>query len=134
MPRQDAKDFLLKVENPDGSGDFQTLGMLTSKDYTITPGTEDVTNSDSGDWEERDVTRLSFAANGRGFFDAGAALDRLRQAVRNRETPRLQVIDPGEGTWEGPFVVTYGKSGRHEGSVEYNVSLQNAGALTFAAA
>ena len=93
----------------------------------------DVTNKDSAnDRRELEAGIQSLSASGRGFFDAGAAWQRDRAAALAKETPNMQVIDPGDGTYQGRFLIsTLGKSGGQEGSVEVNVSIESAGDFTF---
>lgn len=133
MARQLAKSLLIKIESAEGSGTFITLGMLQTTDFTISNNQIDVTNKDSpNDRRELDVGTQSLSASGRGFFDAGAAWQRVRAAVLAREKPKLQVIDPGDGVYEGRFVITtLGKTGGQEGSVEVNISIESAGDFTF---
>jgi len=133
MARQPAKNLLIKIETAEGSGTFVTLGMLQTADFTVSTNQVDVTSIDSlNDRRELEPGIQSLSATGRGFFDAGAAWQRVRAAVLARETPKLQVIDPGDGTYEGRFVIaTFGKTGGTEGSVEVNVSLESAGDFTF---
>lgn len=133
MARQPARNLLLKIESAEGSGLFITLGMLQTSDFTITTNQVEVTSKDSASGRrELDAGIQSLSASGTGFFDAGAAWQRCREAVLARETPAMQVIDPGDGTYEGRFLITtYGKSGGQEGSVEVNVSIESAGDWTF---
>jgi len=133
MARQPAKSLLLKIESAEGSGTYVTLGMLQTTDFTVSTNQIDVTNKDSAnDRRELDVGIQSLSASGRGFFDAGAAWQRARAAALARETPNMQIIDPGDGTYQGRFLITtLGKSGGQEGSVEVNISLESAGDFTF---
>ena len=133
MARQPAKSLLLKIESAPGSGSFITLGMLQTSDFSVSTNQITATNKDSpNDRRELDAGEQSMSASGNGFFDAGPAWQRVREAVLARETPLMQVIDPGDGTYEGPYLITtFGKSGGQEGSVEVNVSLESAGDFTF---
>ncbi len=133
MARQLAKSLLLKIESAEGSGTYVTLGMLQTADFTISNNQLDVTNKDStNDRRELEVGVQSLSASGRGFFDAGAAWQRARAAALARETPNMQVIDPGDGTYQGRFLISsLGKTGGHEGSVEVNISIESAGDFTF---
>jgi len=133
MARQPARNLLLKIESAEGSGSFITLGMLQTSDVTINTNQIDVTSKDSlNDRRDLDTGIQSMSASGRGFFDAGPAWQRVRAAVLARETPNMQVIDPGDGTYQGRFLIsTLGKSGGQEGSVEVNVSIESAGDFTF---
>ncbi len=133
MARQLAKSLLLKIEDSEGSGTYSTLGMLQTSDFTISNNQLDVTNKDSlNDRRELEVGIQSLSASGRGFFDAGASWQRARAAALARETPNMQVIDPGDGTYQGRFLISsLGKTGGHEGSVEVNISIESSGDFTF---
>ncbi len=133
MARQLAKSLLLKIEDSEGSGTYTTLGMLQTSDFTISSNQLDVTNKDSlNDRRELEAGLQSLSASGRGFFDAGAAWQRARAAALGRETPNMQVIDPGDGTYQGRFLIaSLGKTGGQEGSVEVNISIESAGDFTF---
>jgi predicted secreted protein len=133
MARQAAKSLLLKIESSEGSGTYITLGMLKTADFTVNTNTVEVTNKDStNDRRELDAGIQSLSASGTGFFDAGAAWQRCRAAVLGRETPNMQIIDPGDGTYQGRFLIqTFGKSGGEEGSVEVNCSIESSGDWTF---
>ena len=133
MARQNAKELLLKIETAEASGIFITLGMLQTTDFTVNTNQSEATNKDSpNDRRELDTGIQSMSASGRGFFDAGAAWQRFREAVLAREKPKLQVIDPGDGTYQGRFVISsFGKSGGQEGSVEVNASIESADDFTF---
>ena len=133
MPRQLAKDLLIKIESAPASGTFVTLGMLQTADYTITRNEIPATNKDSpNDWEEVDAGLRSMSANGTMFFDSGASVQVFRDTILGGGKANAQIVDPGEGTFEGAFLFTsYGKSGSQEGNVEANVSLRNDGEPTF---
>jgi len=133
MARQLAKSLLLKIETPVSSGTFVTLGMLQTSDFSVSTNQITVTNKDSiNDRREEEAGEQSLSASGTGFFDAGPAWQRVRAAVLARETPLMQVIDPGDGTYQGPFLIaTFGKSGGSEGSVEVNISIESSGNWAF---
>ena len=133
MARQAAKSLLLKIEDPPASSTFVTLGMLQNADFAETRNAIDVTNKDSPDDQREQETGIkSFSASGRGFFDAGQGWNRLRQDQQAGTKPKMQVIVPGEGTYEGIWIVTTrGMSGGQEGSVEGSLSIESAGEITF---
>ena len=133
MARQPGKNLLLKIESAEGSATFITLGMMQTNDFSIATNPVEETNKDSvNDRRELIAGIQSLSASGTGFFDAGAAWKRARDATLNKETPNMQVIDPGDGTYEGRFLIqTLGKSGSQEGSVEVNISIESAGDWTF---
>lgn len=135
MPRQAAKNLLLKIETPGGSSTFVTLGMLTTADFQVTRNEVAATNKDSpNDWEEVDAGNKAISANGTAFFDAGPAYDEYLGIIRGTGTGKalMQIVDPGDGTWQGEFLLTqYGKSGGQEGNVEVTVAIRSATEPTF---
>ena len=133
MARQLGKSLLLKIENPAASATFVTLGMLQTNDFSINTNPVEETNKDSvNDRVERSAGNQSLSASGTLFFDAGAPQQRLRDAVHNKETPLMQIVDPGSGTYELKMLIgTFSKTGPQEGSVEMSISLESAGDWTF---
>ena len=62
--------------------------------------------------------------------DPQATDERARQIFFDGETPDFQVIVPGFGTIEGPFLITSIEyAGSHNGEATYELSLASAGAL-----
>ena len=59
----------------------------------------------------------------------------MRQAFFDGAVKDYQIVIPDFGTVEGPFQITSLEfAGEHNGEVTYELSLESAGALTFAAA
>ena len=67
--------------------------------------------------------------------DEGASDALVRQYVFAGTIRDWQVIIPDFGTVEGPFqIASFELTGRHDGEVSFDLSLDSAGELTFAAA
>ncbi len=74
------------------------------------------------------------AISGSGVFKDADTDERARQIFFDGETPDFQVIVPGFGTIEGPFLITSIEyAGSHNGEATYELSLASAGALNFVA-
>lgn len=136
MVAQKGKDLLLKVSS--GSGAFVTVAGLRSRQISFNAETVDVTNADSaGRWREllegAGLKRASIS--GAGIFRDAASDERVRQAFFDGSILNWQVIVPDFGIVTGPFQITALEyAGQHDGEVSYELSLESAGALTFAVA
>ena len=75
------------------------------------------------------------AVSGSGIFKDAASDALMRQCFFAGEITDWQLAVPDFGTVEGPFQITNLEfAGEHNGEVTYDVSLESAGELTFAAA
>lgn len=136
MGAQAGKDLLLKVDST-GSGPFTTVAGLRARRLAFDAATVDATDADSsGRWREllagAGVKRASIAGSGL-FKDADS--DALVRSLFFSGTIRdWRVVVPDFGAVEGPFLITglsYG--GDHDGEVNFELSLESAGALSFSA-
>ena len=73
--------------------------------------------------------------HGAGIFKDAASDALVRTYVFNGTIRDWQVVIPDFGTVEGPFQITsFELSGRHDAEVAFELALDSAGELTFAAA
>jgi TP901-1 family phage major tail protein len=135
MAAQKGKDLLLKIGNEDGS--FTSLGGLRARGLTLNAEAVDVTHSESaGRWREllegAGVRRASLSGAG-VFRDQGS--DALaREIFFSGAIRRWQVAIPDFGTIEGPFQLSSLEyRGDHMGEVTFDLALESAGELVFAA-
>lgn len=135
MSAQKGKDLLLKL---DGGSGFVTVAGLRSKRLAFNSETVDITDSDSaGRWREllagSGVQRASIS--GAGIFkDAQSDAD-IRSRFFAGTISDWQFVVPDFGTVEGPFQITSLEfSGSHDGEVTFDIALESAGAVNFAAA
>lgn len=137
MSAQKGKDLLLKVDS-DGLGAFTTIAGLRSRGIAINAEAVDITHAESaGRWREllegagAKTARLS----GSGIFKDAASDAIVRGYVFNGTIRRWQTVVPDFGTIEGPFQITaFELTGRHDGEVAFELTLESAGELTFTAA
>ncbi len=135
MAAQKGKDLLLKMH--DGAG-FVTVAGLRSRRIAFNAETVDVTHAESVDrWREllagAGVRRAS--VSGRGLFRDAASDALVRRTFFDGALAACQVVVPDFGTIEGPFQIAgFELAGEHNGEVTFELSLESAGALTFAAA
>ena len=135
MAAQKGKDLLVRLD--DGAGGFATVAGLRTRQLAFNAETVDVTNADSaGRWREllagAGMRRASIA--GAGVFRDAASDARIRTLFFDGASPTLQVVVPDFGTIQGPFQITgLEYRGDHAGEVTFDMALESAGALTFAA-
>ncbi len=134
MTAQKGKDLLVKID--DGSG-FVTVAGLRTRRLAFNAETVDITHAESaGRWREllegAGVKRAS--VSGRGLFKDAATDALMRQTFFDGAVKSYQIVIPDFGTVEGPFQITSLEfAGEHNGEVTYELSLESAGALSFAA-
>jgi TP901-1 family phage major tail protein len=134
MGAQRGKDMLLKVG--DGGGGFATVAGLRSRRLAFNAQTIDVTNAESaGRWREllsgAGVKRAQ--ASGAGVFKDAASDLLVRSMFFEGEARSCQIVIPDFGVIEGPFQVSsLDYRGEHQGEVVFDITLDSAGALSFA--
>jgi TP901-1 family phage major tail protein len=137
MGAQKGKDLLLKLDF-EQSGVFETVAGMRSRRVAFNAETIDITNADSvGHWREllagAGVRRAGIA--GSGIFKDAASDASVRELFFDGGIRTWQVIIPDFGTISGPFQVSgLEYAGEHDGEVAYEIALESAGALSFAAA
>jgi TP901-1 family phage major tail protein len=136
MGAQKGKDLLLKIDES-GTGSFVTVAGLRSRRLAFNADTVDITDTESaGRWREllagAGVRRASVA--GAGIFKDASTDATARSVFFAGEIRDWQVVVPDFGTIAGPFQITALEySGSHDGEVVYEIALESAGALSFAA-
>ena len=137
MTAQKGKDLLLKVDS-DGAGSFTTVAGLHARTLAFNAATVDVTDTEStGRWRELlDGAGIKTARiTGSGIFKDASSDETLRQYFFAGTVRDWQVIVPELGTVEGPFQISSLEyAGQHDGEVSFDMSLDSAGALSFAPA
>jgi TP901-1 family phage major tail protein len=135
MAAQKGKDLLIKIA--DGAG-FITVAGLRTRRLSFNTETVDITHAESaGRWRElldgAGIKRAGLA--GRGLFKDAASDALVRQTFFDGMVKSYQIVIPDFGTVEGTFqIVSLEFAGEHDGEVTFDLSLESAGELTFAAA
>ena len=136
MATQKGKDLLLKVDST-GTGSFSTVAGLRSRSISFNAETVDVTHAESaGEWREllAGAGVKSARIAGTGIFKDAASDATIRAYVFDGTIRDWQVVIPDFGTVEGPFQISsFELSGRHDGEVAFEITLESAGGLTFTA-
>ena len=135
MSAQKGKDLLIKID--DGTG-FTTVAGLRTRRLAFNAETVDITHAESANrWRELlDGAGVKRAAlSGRGLFKDAASDELVRAAFFDGAVKDYQVVIPDFGTVEGAFQITALEfAGEHNGEVTFDLALESAGELTFAAA
>ena len=136
MAAQKGKDLLLKID-ADGEGTFQTVAGLRSRTLAFNAETVDVTHQESaGQWREllAGAGARSARITGAGIFKDAASDETIRSVFFNGAIRAWQVVVPDFGTVEGLFqIASFELTGRHDGEVAFELSLESAGELSFPA-
>lgn len=137
MAAQKGKDLLLKIDR-DGLGGFETVAGLRTRTLAFNAEPVDITHQESaGQWREllAGAGAKSARVTGSGIFKDAASDAAIREVFFNGEIRSWQVVVPDFGTIEGPFLIAaFELTGRHDGEVSFDLALESAGELTFAAA
>src|SRR5581483_10079576 len=134
MTAQKGKDLLIKIA--DGAG-FSTVAGLRTRRLAFNAESVDITHAESANrWRElldgAGVKRAS--VSGRGLFKDAASDALMRQTFFDGSIAGYQIVIPSFGTVQGPFQITSLEfAGEHNGEVTYDMALESAGELTFAA-
>src|SRR5215204_6719193 len=134
MAAQKGKDLLVKIY--DGAS-FVTVAGLRTRRLAFNAETVDITHAESaGRWREllegAGVKRA--AVSGRGLFKDASSDALMRQTFFDGAIKNFQIVIPDFGTLEGAFQISSLEfAGEHNGDVIYELALESAGALSFAA-
>ncbi|GAB4068626.1 phage major tail protein, TP901-1 family [Ancylobacter sonchi] len=134
MAAQKGKDLLLKIH--DGSA-YVTVAGLRSRQIAFNTETVDVTHAESaGRWREllagAGVKRA--AISGSGVFKDAASDALIRQSFFDGAVQNAQLLVPDFGTLTGPFQISSLEiAAEHDREVTFDIALESAGELTFAA-
>lgn len=137
MAAQKGSEILIKLGDGATPDVFTTVAGLRTKNITLNTETVDVTNSDSTNkWREllEGAGIRSASMSGGGVFkdsvsEASLLAVKLAGTIRN-----YQVVIPGLGTFEGAFQISQLQyAGEHNAEATYEMSLESAGELEFAA-
>lgn len=135
MAAQKGKDLLIKMH--DGST-YVTVAGLRSRRIAFNAETVDITHAESaGRWRELlDGAGIKRAGvSGRGLFKDDATDALMRETFFDGAVKNCQVVIPDFGIVQGAFQITSLEfAGEHDGEVTYDMALESAGELIFAAA
>lgn len=137
MAAQSGKDMLLKLDQT-GSGSFVTVAGLRTRSLAFNAAAIDVTDAESaGRWRELlaggGIKRAAVA--GSGIFKDASSDATIRSLFFAGTIRDWQLILPDFGTVEGPFqIVALEFAADHAGEVTFELALESAGQLSFAAA
>ena len=136
MAAQSGKNMLLKLDQT-GSGSFLAVAGLRTRQLALNAAAVDATDSESaGRWRELlaggGIKRAS--VSGSGIFKDGASDAQIRTLFFGGTIRNWQLLIPDFGVVTGPFqIVALEWAGDHAGEVTFELALESAGELSFAA-
>lgn len=134
MTARKGKDLLIKM---DDGGSFVTVAGLRARRLAFNAESVDITDAESsGRWREllggAGVQRA--ALSGGGLFKDQTSDALARSVFFASEIRDWQVVIPEFGTVTGPFqIVALEYAGRHDGEMTFEIAMESAGELQFAA-
>lgn len=138
MAYQKGSDFLLKMDTAvSGGPTFTTVAAMQTTSLRVGSDIVDVSNAGSANkWREllagAGIKRVSIS--GQGVFNDATAENSALTSVLNGTIKQWQAIVPTLGTFQGLFQLSQVEySGRHAGEVQFSVTLESAGDITFTA-
>ncbi|HNR76708.1 MAG TPA: phage major tail protein, TP901-1 family [Parvularculaceae bacterium] len=137
MTAQRGKDMLVKIGDGGGPESFSTVAGLRTKTISLNAREVDATHAESNGWREllgaAGVRQCS--VSGAGVFLNDAAADAIRATFFAGDIRNFQLVIPGMGTFEGPFLIAnLDYAGDHDGEATVSIALASAGAVAFTAA
>ncbi|WP_137151379.1 phage major tail protein, TP901-1 family [Devosia sp. FKR38] len=136
MAAQSGRNMLLKLDQS-GAGSFLTVAGLRTRSLAFNAASVDTTDQESaGRWRELlaggGIKRAS--VSGSGVFKDAASDAQIRALFFAGTIRNWQLILPDFGVVEGPFqIVALEFAADHAGEVTFELALESAGELGFAA-
>ena len=136
MAAQKGRDLLLKIDS-DGAGTFVTVAGLRTNRIAFNSETVDITDADSaGRWREllagSGIQRA--AISGAGIFKDAQSDALIRAKFFAGDIAAWQMTVPDFGVISGGFQITSLEyTGAHDGEITFEMALESAGAVDFAA-
>lgn len=125
----------LSFKDDAGTPAYQLVAGLRSKSIAINSELVDVTSASStGVWREAlDACGVRSATiSGSGIFADDAGIEALRDAVSENELRDSKIVIPSFFDITGSFKVTsFQLDGEYNGAIQFSITLESAGALTF---
>lgn len=137
MAEQKGRDLVIKLGDGASPETFNTIGGATSGTITANNNTVDITSKDDAGVRNllEGLFGKAFTVSLSGFFSDDTHIGTLRTNMLAGTETNFQVVIPGSssnGTYEGPFIITsLEETGEVEGAVQYSVTMESSGAVTF---
>ncbi|PWJ73829.1 TP901-1 family phage major tail protein [Pseudaminobacter salicylatoxidans] len=137
MAQHPGRLLLIKIKTAPAT--FANLCGMKTRSFNLSANEVDTTIPDCNNpggavqkTAEPGIVNRSFS--GSGAFVSGATQAALMTNVRNGTVFDAQVVVPGEGTYEGPWMVSdFEFTGEMEGNMEFSATFSAAGPLSFTA-
>lgn len=133
MPAAKGRDVLLKI---DIAGTKTTVGGIRAGSINLNDSMVDVTDQGStGRFRELLAAAgvKSISLSGSGVFKDSTSENAVLTNWTNGTIPTWDVVVPLLGTFTGPFMITQIQyNGNHDGEVQFSISMESAGEVTFA--
>lgn len=129
------KDLLLKKEIDGFPGTYAEFAGIRSNSFTFNGESVDITTKDSNGFREflGGAGIRSMSLSGSGIFNDDTAFGEVNTKMLAGDLVNMEITAPGLGAYTGPFHIgSLEVSGEYNGEATYSISLESAGAITFA--
>lgn len=141
MAQQKGRLLLIKREStdPQAAGTFETVGGFRDRSLETSLNVVDTTvpdrdNPNAVPQRTNVAGIVDHSFSGSGLFDDHEIGKAVADDNRLGNAANYQIIVPGYGTYEGPFIVSkFAWNGGMEGNLEFSADFVPAGALSFTA-
>lgn len=139
MAQQTGRLLLIKMGNGAAPEVFTNVCGFRARSFSLSNNEVDTTVPDCDDpgsvVQKTSVPGIADRTfSGSGLFDNDAVGKAVADAARLGTVLNYQVIVPGYGAFEGPYIITdFQFSGEMEGNMDFSATFKPSGALTFTA-
>lgn len=136
MAAQKGRDFVIYVGDGATPEVFTKLGALRATTMTLNGEMVDITDKNSAGWREllADGGVKSMTLAGNGVFKDAAIEETLRAQAFAQSIDNYRVQSGNGNKFTGAFQITvYERSGDHNADEQFSITIESAGAITFAA-
>jgi TP901-1 family phage major tail protein len=127
------KQLLLKAENPNVPGQFNTIARLRTNSSTYASEQIDITNKDAMPWKQLLSGGVqSIEVPAQGVFSDDATIARMEQIAQTNTIQRFQIVDGLNNSITCLFQLTsFDKAGPYNKEQTYSIKLASAGVPVF---
>lgn len=125
---------LIKIENGQTTGQYDTIGGLRTSSMLLGSQLLDSSNLDSGQWQElmSGGGLQSLSIIGSGLFTGSAAEEILRAAAFSGEAKNYRFYFASGDCVAGAFrISSYERAGDHDGAELFRVTLHSSGPIDY---
>ncbi|MTH96643.1 phage tail tube protein [Roseibium sp. RKSG952] len=138
MSQQKSRLLLIEISSGTGSTDYDTLGGMKTRNFTLSSEPVDTTTADKENpggpvQKTSEYGTKSITFSGDGQFESSEIMTRVVSAQWNDEKISCRILVPGLGTFSGLWIVPSLEvsGGEVSDNLSFSASWEAAGKITF---